>query len=678
MTDLLQEQKTLSTQFMSWFVSGLQPVMDDNRRRYRMKLADEDERLSRGLSALPSTKTTSVVDNYGIDALLEYHGEPDGISYVAKDQGDTEKDNLARWLTEIIRYRMEHTFPFTVWHLQSLKAGAVDGLEAAMVWWRHEAYQESVPQYFYQPLEGFEPVEVPEEVFIQGIMVEPEAYKEKNRKVQVPVVDTWWIDQLKPGENLLWDIKNPYLDLNSGQWAIVKIPRTVDEIRLMAELELFDKINPKEASEELKKFQKVRTDEFTDSGGVAGDPGSEDMDSYNRVDTWVFFRKVDFRWMVSFSVEGELQLSSEKPVDEVFFGGRPVKRLPVVLGCSDFELWEAIGRGLPKLIAPLEDEMIDQKNNANDLAKQIVQGRWRIQPEADIDLDSVLNARAFYAEAGAVEQVQFQPGLMESLRLGDTIAADIQELVPTGMESRQLVPKGTAKTLGATQMAMMSQDKKLSARLLVRNETFFRPLLYLIAQIEFAFETDETILRIAGKNTPASDPVTGQQVPFMLPAAIDQQGQPTIDLDALDFEVDIRINAGLGSVPKQTKAQKLMEIADWRLAHGVPTDVKKIADQLNVLAGFAADQFDMGAPPPQEDPTEYKVDVAIDYDLLPPQVQQALLGKIGGGGKINLKMRESKEGKLMREDPSFSQLPMIDQGPTLPDGVRDMTGGVPA
>ena len=131
----LKKANDFESQFYSWFDSGLKDILNDNRRRYRMELADKDERTLRGLSALPSTKSTSVVDIAVERALLDYHGDPEALSYTAKSVDDPMQEQFAQWLTKVFHYRAEHTFPFFTWHTSSLTAAFADGLEAALITW---------------------------------------------------------------------------------------------------------------------------------------------------------------------------------------------------------------------------------------------------------------------------------------------------------------------------------------------------------------------------------------------------------------------------------------------------------------------------------------------------------------------------------------------------------------
>lgn len=662
--DILQRQLNFESNFHTWYGSGLKDIQEDNRRRYRMELLDAEERIERGLSALPSTKSTSVVDRSVERALMDYHTDPDSISFTAKAVNDPLKDALANVLTKDFDYRQQNTFPFFTWHTSSLTAGFTDGLEAAMVWWKRESYDEK-RKVFIEPMSGEEisPDEVEALITEFGEEVAGDLVEEQELTEEVVTTDTWWIEQLKPGEQLLWDFKAPLLNINLGQVCLVKIPKTVEEILQCVRQGIFDK-GIKE--EDIIPYLDNPDYRFSDLTSTAGDTKQYELEGCDRAEVWYYFYKEGCRWYVSFSLAGKLELSKPKTVDEVFFNGRKVNVLPVVLGCSKMKLWENIGRGLPETIAPIEDEWTDHRNNINDAAKISIQGRVRITPGADINVDDVLNAKAFYAEDGEVDFVDRQMNLGDSMRAADSIAADMNELIPAGMESRNLVPKGTNKTLGAVQMAMGTSQEKLSVQLMVRNETFFKPLLWLIAQLTFSFESDETIFEIAA--TAAG--VDLRQLGMV--TLID--GKRGIDFSKFDFDVNMKINAGLGSVPRQQKLQNMMQIYQLASMLGINLDGMDILRRANVLAGFDAAQFNPQPKQPAPPEVEYKLNIDTTMQELvgiDPTIVQALVQKYKEG-------QFSTATKIKQPDAEGMLNEAVHNGGMRQTGdvpAQDMTGG---
>lgn len=668
--DISKQQEVVSS-FRRWFTGGntqqgqgssIKRVIEDNRRRYRMIMNDAPERIDLGLSALPSTKSTSIVDNAVVDSIQEYYAT-DAITFTEENGGDYNQDHLAAWLTSLFRVRAKRN-GYWVYHLQSLKSGFVDGIEACMVRWRKESYTYPDNHFYFLPT-GEEVEEAEYKAakkekwpkYVEGAFNPAtglpsktkisfnETYSAVRDKKERVVTDTWECVQLKPGENLLWDFKNPVLDLNRGQWCIVIMQMQVEEILSLSKNGIFNKIT----AEELKPYLAANAhgsnqSDYIDTTSLSTDPNNVDMGDYNTVEVWIAFEKKNYQWMVTFSLAGQKEIKSEATCNDVFFGGRHFDRLPVVMGASDIELWEAIGRGIPKLIAPIEDELTDHRNNINDMAKQASTGKYRVNEDSDVDINSLLNDKYFYARAGEVEKLDFSQEMGVVMRAVNLTGSDIANLAPVGISDNQLVGQGNARdTLGSVQLAMGGNDKKLSTRILVRNITFMEPKLRIIAEMMMAFETDQEVGKIAGKNAKIDMSVNGP-----LTTVID--GKPMIDFSMLDFDAGVQINAGLGSVPKQQKAMKILQYYDWAKAQGIPIDVNQIDKQLKVLNGFNEDQFilpEAQRQPPMPPPVEDKLNLTVTFaELLqyqPEAAQQLLAKAVGGAMQVTTNVKDDKK-----------------------------------
>ena len=611
----LTEQAKLVKSAQVFFDGKLKKIIEDNQRRYRMKLKDEKERTSRGLSSIPSTKSTAAVDRFVERSIIEYHQDPDAISFSSKSVGDPTRDGWARLLSEAFRYRSKSTnngFNFFLWNQASLTSCAVDGLECNLYRWERAAYTEKLTKCFTVSPDGTRN-EVPKDVYEKGKLIFPEMFEEVDVDNEVVCTDTFMIDQLKPGEDIVWDPKLPLLDVQKAEFVCVFLDKSVQDIQNMADAGLISKVSEEDILKHQKSGQTNRTPTSSIPTGnntrTVDDPNDIDLDKQNRVKLWMFFYKEGNRKMVHFSLDGTLDLGPSKSVDDSFFGGRKVNRYPVTIGTTKLKLWENVGRAIPETIAPIEDEHIDHKNNVNDAAKIAIQGRYRLDPDSDINVDDLLNGRAFYADKGSYDRIEDDFGVLASLRANDTTVADIMELIPAGMMTgaRGLVAKGTNQTLGAKQLGKMESDEKLGVAIMTRNETSLKPGLYLIAQLIMAFETDETVLRIAGEKAGAA-----------LPQVTTTSGKTILDLSPLDFDVDIEINAGLGSSNRDQKASNTMQLVDWGKTHGVNVDSNAAFQQLSILAGYTGDQLiAKKAPALPRNKMDYRINLSIKYEDLP-------------------------------------------------------------
>ena len=296
----LTRQKELVAGATAWFDGKLKTIITDSRRRYRMQLKDAKERSSRGLSTIPSTKSTSAVDRYVERLAIEMFQDPDSIAFTSKSAFDPAKDVGGQLLTQDFIYRssgQNGMFPFFTWHQASSLAGAVDGLEACMVWWRHEAYDEPETTYLHlgQPVD--------KATYDKYRQVMPEDFQKMKGAKSTVTCDTWWIDQLEPGSDIIWDPTVGLLNVELGQFVRVKLSRTIDQIKAMAAAGVIDK--SKATDEVLKKHQKTAgsTTQYYLNGDKTVDNGKDvDLKDHNGVDLNIMFYKEHGCWEVQFSL----------------------------------------------------------------------------------------------------------------------------------------------------------------------------------------------------------------------------------------------------------------------------------------------------------------------------------------------------------------------------------------
>lgn len=664
----LAKQKKLVDAAVSWFDQKVKPSITDSRRRYDMKLKDEKERINRELSALPSTKSAAASDRFVERLALELFQSPDSISFTAKVTrpevpGQPSPDQLTSLLTQDFIYRAENTFDFFTWHQASALAGVVDGIEAAMVRWGKKSYKEKIPKYFTIGDDGSK-TEITKDVYDQVSAAMPHRVVTEEVEQEVVCEDTWLIDQLEPGRDVIWDPKVPFLDVQKGQFVNVMLDRTLDDVLNLAAAGIIDPIT----KEDLEGYQRNGSNDASSNGEVnetTGTSRTEDVDlqDKNLIRLWYFFYEEGNRKYLQISIEGKKTLCQPKLVDDVCYNGRKVNKYPVEVGTIKGKLWKNHGRSIPESIAPIEDEWIDHRNNLNDYAKQLLTGRFWVD-NPDIDIDQLINQPVVRGREGQdFGQINSERGMVDVLRQTDAINADMGEMLPTGImnRGRNVAPKGTNATLGAVQMADMESDAKMGVYIMSRNKTFLKKILWHIAQLTIAWETDQTVLAVAGK-------AAGVAPNVVLPG-----GNRGFNISVIDFNINVQINAGLGSAPRYQKAQSLIQLGDWRKANGVPTDFGKIARTMDTLAGFEAGAFDAPPQPPAPPQTEYKAVVNIDLTTLlsmAPEAGQFLMNKmITGEMKVEAKVSDKAQGNLNLAQQNGGGMMMANRTGQVVDGT---------
>jgi hypothetical protein len=174
---------------------------------------------------------------------------------------------------------------------------------------------------------------------------------------------------------------------------------------------------------------------------------------------------------VQFSIEGEQELSTPKNVNDVFYAGRSVNRLPVVIGYNRSNLHEETGAGIPFLLSSHEDEYTNNRNNIQDAAAQKLMRRWRVSKGADVNIDDLLNRPVAYYDADDATPIMDTSDIMPSMRTADQQSADINSLVPVDLsnQGRSVAPKGMNATLGTVQMGAADSTMKRNNMLQLRN-----------------------------------------------------------------------------------------------------------------------------------------------------------------------------------------------------------------
>jgi hypothetical protein len=247
-------------------------------------------------------------------------------------------------------------------------------------------------------------------------------------------------------------------------------------------------------------------------------------------------------------------------------------------------------------------------------------------------------------------------GSLEVLRASDTINGEMNTIVPVDMSGmgRSVVPKGQNSTLGNVQIAQGQMDSRMGIKIMTRNKTFFGQVMYLIAQMEISWETDETIAREAAARVKLPPPPDGSPQPQFQPP---MQGN-IIDFRKLDLNFAVSINTGMGALPLQQKGQGLIQIAETRQKMGVATDFNEVCAQLNVIAGYDRDAFTPKVPPtPAKPPVDYKVGVTVDLNellRLAPEAGQFLLQKMmSGDASVDVKVKDNSNAMAQQNGGGF-------------------------
>lgn len=250
----------------------------------------------------------------------------------------------------------------------------------------------------------------------------------------------------------------------------------------------------------------------------------------------------DIDWL--FYTLGDVALLSEPvALKDVHFHGRR----PYVIGCVEIEAHKVFVDGVTHLGAELQTEINEFANSRQDAIKQIINKRYLVKRNKQVDVRSL--TRATPGGVTLVDDVDGDVKWMDSPDLGnaafaeaDRLNVDFDEVAGTFSQSSVASNRNLAETVGG--MDMLSTDANQINGFQLRNfrETFVEGVLSLLVLLEQYYETDQTILALAGNK-----------------AQLYQRfGVDAITDDVLMRELNVTVNVGMGATNPQSKLQRLI------------------------------------------------------------------------------------------------------------------------
>jgi hypothetical protein len=241
---------------------------------------------------------------------------------------------------------------------------------------------------------------------------------------------------------------------------------------------------------------------------------------------------------------GDLALLTEpQPLKiSVFHGKRPY-----VLGTVNLETHKVYSTSIPNLSKGLQDEANDIVNQRLDNVKFSMNKRWVVNRNAQVDLGSLVrNVPGSITMATDVDkdirEITTPDVTSSAYQEQDRINSDMDALLGNFSASSISTNRQLNETVGG--MALLSQQTNIMVEYMLRTyvETFVEPVLRQLILLEQKYETDETVLAIAGAKSQAN-------MKFGIDRVTDQ---------LLQGEMSLNVNVGMGATNPTQRIQKLI------------------------------------------------------------------------------------------------------------------------
>lgn len=663
-SDLLQIARDAYRSSTDYFEASLKKQYEKNVSHFRSKHASGSKYYSdayRYRSKIFRPKIRGAVRKHEAAAASAYFATDDAVHISPEDQGNPEQVISAEINSEIVNYRLDHSIPWFKLVIGAYQESMVIGSVVSYQSWIFKEKTVKVPtgqQVFNAETEQFEP-EYREKVYIEE---------------DKPSVE------LRPIENIRLDPASDWTDpINTSPYLIDMIPMYVEDV-----MERMENNDPKTGQPEwrqlsegqIRSAQKQQYDSLRQEreGSERRDPKdvTDNINAFQIV--WVhrnFIRK-DGEHVMYYTLGTEFMLSDPKPIEEVYRR----KTRPYVMGVSQIEAHRTNPSAMVELGEQIQNEANEIANARIDNVKLAINQRHYIRRGADIDFTALM--RSAPGSGIMMDDVnqdikpeQVKDVTSSSYAEQERLDGDFSDIIggfSPGSSSANRSRNAMTDTLGGTEILSGDANKMEEYQLRVFNETWAEPVLNQILDMVKEFETDETIIAIAGKNSSTAK----------------KFGIKEFDWRMLQAPMTLKVAVGFGATNPQKRIEKL-SIALRTAGEFMPDliqdlDRKEVANEIFGAVGSDASRFfkslrdEEEAPDPQIQAMQQQIqEMQLIIDGKQVEQQGKIeIEKIKQGGKLQIetikkdlalidKQLEAEKNEMARSELLLEQSALVHQ-----------------
>lgn len=558
---LAQDAHSRST---TYFDNNYRKTWEDDLRMFQSKHARDSKYNADAYkfrSRIFRPKSRSVVRKNEATAALAFFSNPDVVSVDPVSDENEQQAWGAAVMKEVLQQRLTKTIPWFLTVIGGYQDAMNVGLVAAMTLWRYKQ------RMVKKTVAGFHPM-------LGEVEIEMEVPEVIEDRPEIPLL---------PIERIRFDPAAQWYDVvGTSPYLIVEIPMYVNDILDNMETEdrggnswtRLDKttiLNARVTS--VDPLRQARNDNREDAEAV-----QSEFNEFDIAMVHLNFIKSGHTTYAYYTLKDTHLLSEPMPVQEMFLhckSGRP----PVQIGFCVIETHKPVPSSLIGLTRDLQKEANEIANQRLDNVKFVLNKRWLIRRGANIDVESLLrNVPGGVTMVNDVERdalpVNWNDVTSSSYQEQDRVNVDFDELAGNFAQGSVMTNRKLNETVGGMRMMAQGANMLTEYGLRVYVETFVEPVLRQLVQLEQAYETDETVLAIAGEK-----------------AGFFQKYGQGAELDSLLVqELTLSVNVGMGATDPDTRLQRFMQaiMLDGKVAkEGAPdTNLPEVRKMVFGLSGF--------------------------------------------------------------------------------------------
>jgi hypothetical protein len=507
-------------------------------------------------------KTRTIIRKNEAAAAAAFFSNLDLIDVQPTNGQDKADLVAAAVLKSLLQYRLRKTIPWFHVVLGGLQDAQVQGAAAAHVYWKYTTK------------------------------------KDRNGKLQQgedkPCVD------LVPIENILIDPSAHWCDpINTSPYVIHCIPMYYGDVKERM-------TNPDPKGRKWKWY-----DEATFRNITAPDDSTRQARMGNQEDPVNRRREVSdydivwvdrhiHRWRGNdyefYTINSEFMLTQPERLDLTVFHGRR----PYVMGVSILETHKPMPSSVPKLVEGLQAETNEIANQRLDNVKFVLNKRWFAKRGKNVDLPSLVRnvpggITMMDDPEGDVKEVNWPDVTASAYKEQELLNVDFDELI--GNFSPNSVRQNRTPRESEGAMLQLAAPSNLLTEYMLKTyvDTFILPIVRQLVLLEQHYETDQTILALAGRDA----------------EIMAKYGVNQVTDEIIDREMMVDINVGMGATDPVSRIQRfIFAIRNYQMLALKPppgVNLAEIWKEIMALSGYKnGERFTT-----QSDPDKAKAEQAM-------------------------------------------------------------------
>lgn len=522
----------------------------------------------------PMTKSLTLT--FEASAAASFFTTADLVEITAADESDPQRVAGALLMREIINHRLSETIPWFLTVMGGIQCARLVGVVASKQYW---AYEEKVEA-------AHEPIVGPDGAPMVDAGGRPLVRKVENVEV---VEDEPRIDLIQPDRLHVrpTDWRKP---VESSPFVIYEQQMTVGEVR--ERMKAIDRKTGqpqwRQAAETALRAAAVTEERRRDSP-VAPRPDSfssadaKPLPDHDLVWVWeVILRKDGTDWHY-YTLKDQALLTEPRPLEEVYIHGQR----PFVIGYGSLEVFTHLPQGKAVQMSPLQEAFNHITNQRLDNARLATNGMWFIRDGSGINTAQLMRSTpgaVLSTKDPTTDIINIRPGdVPQSAYLEqDRLKVEVDELAGAFSGSSVQTNRKLNETVGGMNLLASSASSVAEYEMRIFTETWVEPVLRQLVKLEQAYETDLTVLGLAG-----------QKAELWQRYGVD----PTED-DLMREGLTVRCAVGISAADPQRRMQRIMgAFASWNQimqplmqAHGAAVlkspAAEAIANEVFGAAGF--------------------------------------------------------------------------------------------